>query len=408
MKLLLTDLAYFYHNYGAQGILIPFIESMKEKLYFEITVTVSNPIYFEQDKQFAVDHGFKLILKPRLNFSSILNYKELQKLRKYRELIRKQDVIIDISGIEFIGNLPKIIKWKNLINTIYTQKLSRKYNKKYYKFTKSYGPFQNKLYTNIIRKNLNRLKFLQVRGEQNLSSVNQLKLDIPIYSFPDISLALEPADAKWAQDYIAKSITVNYNIIGISPSVVIRNIRDIPNMTSGDDHVELCKQIILKYSNKYQPVLLIPHSIGNGNNIKTCDLALSKKIFNELESKENVYLLDDVTLTYQQVRAIIGKLSFYITSRYHSLASGLKMITPTISLSWHIKYEDILKLYLDKFLAIDCYTTNISDSMELIDEFYKNRDWFSKESMQRKQAEVENEIGKSIEMIFNDIKKGML
>ena len=386
MKLLLTDLTYFYHNYGAQGILIPFIERMNKKLDLEITVTVSNPIYFKHDEQFASDHGFTLILKPRLNLSSFLKYKELQKLKKYRGLIRKQDVIIDLSGIEFIGNLPMMIMWKNLINTLYTQKLSGKFNKKYYKFTKSYGPFQNKLYTNIIRKNLNRLQFLQVRGEQNLSSVNQLKLDIPIYSFPDISLALEPADAEWAQNYITKLMTVNNNIIGISPSVVIRNIRDIPNMTSGDDHVELCKQIIIKYSNEYQPILLIPHSIGNGNNLKTCDLALSKKIFNELKSNENVYLLDDVTLTYQQVRAIIGQLSFYITSRYHSLASALKMSTPTVSLSWHIKYEDILKLYLDKFLAIDCCTTNISDSMELIDKCYKNRDWFYKESMQRKQA----------------------
>ncbi len=408
MKLLLTDLAYFHHNYGAQGILIPFIERMNEKLDFEITVTVSNPIYFEQDKQFATAHGFKLILKPRLNFSSFIKYKELQKLREYRELIRKQDVVIDLSGIEFIGNLPKMIKWKNLINTLYTQKLSRKYNKKYYKFTKSYGPFQNNLYANIIRKSLNRLQFLQVRGGQNLNSVNQLKLSIPIYSFPDISLALESADVEWAQDYIAKLITSNNNIIGISPSVVIRNIRDISNMTSGGDHVELCKQIINKYSNEHQPVLLIPHSIGNGNNLKTCDLALSKKIFNELKSNENLYMLDDDTLTYQQVRAIIGQLSFYITSRYHSLASALKMSIPTVSLSWHIKYEDILKLYLDKFLAIDCYTTNISDSMELIDAFYKNRDWFSKESMQRKQAEVENEIGESIEMIFSDIKKDLL
>ena len=136
MKLLLTDLAYLYHNYGAQGILFPFIEKVKKKLDVEITITVSNTIYYEKDKQLAVDNDFEIFLKPRLKFSSFLKLHELQKLRKYRELMRKKDVIIDLSGIEFIGNLPKMIMWKNLINTLYTQKLSGKFNKKYYKFTK--------------------------------------------------------------------------------------------------------------------------------------------------------------------------------------------------------------------------------------------------------------------------------
>ena len=46
--------------------------------------------------------------------------------------------------------------------------------------------------------------------------------------------------------------------------------------------------------------------------------------------------------------------------------------------------------------------------MKMIDEFYENRDWFSKELMQRRQSEVENEIRESIEMIVGDIKKDIL
>jgi polysaccharide pyruvyl transferase WcaK-like protein len=196
------------------------------------------------------------------------------------------------------------------------------------------------------------------------------------------------------------------NILGISPSVIIRNISNILDKTCGEDHVELCKQIISKYSNSHQPVLLIPHSIGNGKNLNTCDLALARKIFKEIQKKENLYILNDINLTYQQTRAIIGQLSFYVTSRYHSLASALKMRIPTISLSWHIKYKDLMKLYLDKFLTIDCRTTNISDAMKLIDKFYKNRGWFSKKLMQKRQTEIEKEIEKSIEMIVEDIQKG--
>ena len=405
MKLLLTDLAYFHHNYGAQGILFPFIDKLRKKLDVEIAVTVSSSIYFEQDRQIAADHDFHIILKPRITILSFLKIRKFQQFKIYRDLIKKQDVIIDLSGIEFIGNLPTLIKWKNLINTLYTQKISKEYKKKYYKFTKSYGPFQNKVYSNIIRKNLNKLPFLQVRGEKNLDSVNQLKLDVPIYSFPDVSLVLEPAGEKWVKNYITNLGINTSNIFGISPSVVIRNISNISNMTAGFDHVELCKRIINKYSNSHQSVLIIPHSVGNGKDLKTCDLALARKIYNELEEKENVFLLDDASLTYKQARAIIGKLSFYITSRYHSLASALKMKIPTISLSWHIKYEDIMKLYLDKFLIVDCRTKNITESLKLIDEFYEQRDWFCEEIMHKKQNEIENEIKCSIDMIVDDIKK---
>ena len=406
MKILLTDLSYFYHNYGVQGILLPFIEKISESLNVEMTVTVSNPIYYEQDKQFAADHGFKLFLKPRLKFSSFFKLKDLQKLKKYRKLINEHDVIIDLSGIEFIGNLPKLIMWKDLINTLYTQKIAGKFKKKYYKFTKSYGPFHNKLYTKIIRKNFNKLPFLQVRGEQNMDSINKLKLDIPVYSFPDVSLALKSADNEWAHNYLANLMPDISNIFGISPSVIIRNISNILNKTCGKDHVEMCKQIISKYSNAHQPVLLIPHSIGDGKNLDTCDLALARKIFNEIPKKENLYKLDDVNLTYQQTRAIIGQLSFYVTSRYHSLASALKMRIPTISLSWHIKYKDIMKLYLDKFLTIDCRKTNIPDAMQLVDEYYKNRDGFSRDLWQKRQTKIEKEIENSIKMIVEDINRG--
>ena len=406
MKILLTDLSYFYHNYGAQGILLPFIEKILESMDVEITVTVSNPIYYKQDKQFATDHDFKLFLKPRINFSTFFKLKELQKLKKYHKLINEHDVIIDLSGIEFIGNLPKLIMWKDLINILYTQKIARKFKKKYYKFTKSYGPFQNKLYTKIIRKNFNRMPFLQVRGEQNLDSVNGLKLYVPVYSFPDVSLALKPTNKEWAHNYLANLMSDTNNIFGISPSVIIRNISNILNKTCGEDHVELCKQIISKYCNSHQPVLLIPHSIGDGKNLNTCDLALTRKIFNEIQKKENLYILDDVNLTYQQTRAIIGQLSFYVTSRYHSLASALKMRIPTISLSWHIKYKDIMKLYLDKSLTIDCRKTNITNAMQLIDEYYKNRDWFSKDLLRKRQTKIEKEIENSVKMIVEDINRG--
>ena len=69
MKVLLTDLAYSHHNYGAQGILIPFLEALRKKYIAEVTVTISDKTFWKEDLRFAQENNFKLLYKPRWNFS---------------------------------------------------------------------------------------------------------------------------------------------------------------------------------------------------------------------------------------------------------------------------------------------------------------------------------------------------
>lgn len=405
MKILITDLAYFYHNYGAQGIILPFIDKLSKHIDAKITVTISNPEFKKFDREFATQNNFELFVKPRINFGTIFNMKSIKQHIEYWKLVKKNDIVIDLSGIEFIGNLPTITKWKDLINTIYTQYITKKYNKKYYKYTKSYGPFLNNLYTKIVRNWFNKLPFIFVRGDDNLRDVNKLKLHPAVYSFPDISLALVPESRDWAEKYLKSIVQNDDKILGISPSVVIRNITNFSGKTSGEEHVTLCKQLIIKYTDLGKKVLLIPHSIGNGINISNCDLALSRKIFAELKGIKNLYILDDPTLNYRQTRAIIGLLDFYITSRYHSVASALTMKIPVVSLSWHIKYKDIMGLYMDDFLTVNCRKVSVAEALEQIDNYYQNRNWYDKKQMHVSQIELEKKIDESMSLIIKDIKE---
>ena len=427
VKILFTDLAYLNHNYGAQGIGFPLIEKLDKHFDGEYTFVLPER-YYEEDLPLSKKYAFNIIPRPRLSallgrynfiiyfvynlFSLLKKGKSLTKkeARQYSDLVKKLkecDVVIDLCGIELIGNHIFTRRWSNYISTTYMQCLAAKYNKPYLKFTKSYGPFPYKIHRFFVKRHLNKLPVVFVRGKRNLEIVKRLNLKVPIYSFPDISIALKAESRNWAIAYIDKlKLDFSIPILGLSPSSVICGLSaPSDNSTAGLNHVELCKKIIEFFQSRGQQILLIPHSIGNGKDWKTCDLALSKKIFHELPNKENVFIIRDTTLTYKQIKGIIGLLDFYITGRYHSVTSAFSTGIPLVSLSWHIKYSDIMALFLDDFLAIDCRTVGPEESLSLIKRYHSNRQWFDRdEVLQRKEKAVES-IDKNIEILVNQIEK---
>jgi len=427
IKVLVTDLAYLNHNYGAQGIAFSLMKKLNK--YFDAEYTFVLPErYYKHDLSFSKKYNFSIIAgsKPLIilakchfyiyflyNFARLLKSrgivtkKEQAQYFTLVEKVKESDVVIDLSGIEFIGNVSPKRRYLNYLSAISMQCLAEKYNKPYLKYTKSYGPFPDKIYKSLVKKQLSKLPFIFIRGKNNLEEIKKMHLKVPLYSFPDISLLLEPESKEWALNYITKiGINPSKTIAGLSPSAVIADIRTKNNSSScGSNHIKLCKKIIKFYQSNNQQVLLIPHSIGDGKDIRSCDLALSKKLYNELENKKNIFIVSDTELTYQQVRAIIGLLDFYVTGRYHSVSSALSMAVPVVSLSWHIKYEDILSLFLDDFLTIDCRTIDVNEALSLIKKYYYNRQWFNKKEVLKKKKMVIQQIDRSINILVEEIKK---
>jgi len=405
IKILFTDLRYLNHNYGAQGIAFPLMEKLNNYFKAEYTFALLYGKNYKEDSEFSPKFNFNIIVQPKLRTMLKKGYTE-QHISFIKKLNRS-DVIIDLSGIEFIGNQTFKTRWGNYINTIYPQLLAKKYKKLYLKYTKSYGPFPHKIYRFFVKKNLNSLPFVFIRGKNNLETVKKLNLKVQIFSFPDVSIALDPESKDWVLNYIKKlKLNSSKQIVGISPSAVIRGIPICnKNSSCNLNHEKLCKKIIRFYQSKGQQVLLIPHSIGDGRDIKSCDLALSKKVYLELENKENVFVIQDMTLTYKQVRSIISLLNFYVTGRYHSVSSALSMGVPIVSLSWHIKYKDIMSLFLEDFLAIDCRTTGIEQSLSLIKKYFEERSWFNKNKVLIKKEKLIKEIDRSIGILAKEIRR---
>ena len=427
IKVLFTDLLYLNHNYGAQGISFPIMEKLSSRFNAEYTFVLSQ-VYPEEQSLLSEKYTFNVIIAPRLfvileklHFSLRLLYRLTKRKnfpnngkKRYSVLLKalkESDVIIDLSGIEFIGNFPLKQRYVNYLRIMNMQWLAEKYGKLYLKYTKSYGPFpkEYRLYRFLIKKCLNRLPFLFVRGKYNLHSLKKLKLDIPLYSFPDISFSLEPESRAWALNYVSKlGVNTSKKLVGLSPSAVIAHMKTENNLSScGDNHIKLFKELIDFYRLTNQQVILIPHSIHDGKDLVYCDLAIAKKIYDETSDKMGVFLIDDMDLTYAQVRAIIGLLDFYVTGRYHSMSSALFMAVPTVALSWHIKYKDMISLFVEDFRIIDCRKNSIEKSITLISESYFNRHWFDRERVLEKKKEIVKEIDESVNILANEITRSL-
>jgi len=426
IKILFTGLLYLNNNYGAQGIAFPLMEKLSSQFNAEYTFVLSQE-HHEEKSSFSEKYIFNVITAPNLlvifgksNFPVYLLYllikrKTLSKGEQRKHLVlvdalRESNVVIDLSGIEFVGNVPLKNRYLNYLGTISMQWLAEKYNKLYLKYTKSYGPFpdNDKIYMLLVKTQLNKLPFLFVRGKENLNEIKKLNLEVPLYSFPDISLSLEAESRSWALNYVSKlGVNTSKKLVGLSPSAVIAGINTQNSSCCGDNHIKLCKAIINFYRLNNQQVLLIPHSISDGKDLGSCDLALARKIYDETRDKKGIFLVDDMDLTYAQVRAIVGLLDFYVTGRYHSISSALFMGAPTVALSWHIKYKDITSLFLDDFPVVDCRTSSVEKSVALVKDYYYNRQWFDKERLLERKKEIVKEIDKSVNILTNEIKRSL-
>lgn len=370
------------HSYGCQGLAFPVVEYLNKYLDVEYTFMISEQ-HYEDNIDFCKEKGFKIVKFPYPKF-----WKDNKELIK---AIRESDVIIDVDGIEYIGSLTYIKRWFHYCRVNYIHWLARKYNKIYLKAQKSYGPFTNNFFNFMVKRTLNRLPFVLVRGEENLKQIKTLNLKVPVYDCPDGSFILEPEKKEWAEQYLIKlGLDINKEIIGISPSYVINNINN--------DHVDLCKDLIEYFQSIGKQVLIIPHSINNNMDVRSCDLALSESIYEDLKKKDNVFIITDVNIEYKHVRSIMGFLSFYITGRYHGVISSLYVNVPSVVFSWHVKYKDVLSLFLDKLPIIEPDITS-KESLELIKNYYNNQDWFNGNKVQHNLENVQKRVREGLRLI---------
>lgn len=137
--------------------------------------------------------------------------------------------------------------------------------------------------------------------------------------------------------FTRRKISDKKDVVCIVPSKVVR--AKVQRM--GIDYIAEQQKFIKQLLERGFQVVLLPHSTRfytskSHNN----DVPVSRAIAAGITNK-NFHFIDE-ELNAQQVRAVIGKCSILITSRFHGMVSGLATSRPTLVVGWSHKYQEVM------------------------------------------------------------------
>ena len=274
--------------------------------------------------------------------------KRTLRLKKWIKALRSADLIIDMSAISYIG--PPIGTSLNVLLSTRVRYFltARLLQRKLLAWTQSYGPLSTPLTRLLSKWDLGSQPAIFCRGEISRKNVSQLLPHKTSYSFPDVATILD-FNKQWGADYIQYKFAADFDLstlVTISPSAVIYKKTKDNNQTS--THVLNIMHICDFLAKKGYAILLVPHTFRPERHYpEICDYAVSQIIKVECKSEQFQGRLQVVAddLSPIELKSIISNAAVHIGARYHSLIASLSSGVPSISLSWHHKYLDLMTQY---------------------------------------------------------------
>lgn len=336
---------------------------------------------FQLEQQWAVRYGVAVV--PSVWIKDLLPPWQWQTRRMAStgpllRAMREADIVVDSSGIAFVGPPDRSGRsaiFGAIANHLGTLLASR-YNKPLFRWTQSYGPFSGLFVPFIARREFARAPFLMARGYISHQRIRQLGVKCPVYEFPDVAFCLPAAKEEWAKTYLHKRVGVpsGKHLMGLSPSAVVRSYPSHMGVV-GEAHIDFCASLLNRLLGADWCGVLIPHTVRVNGPASACDLDVARQIFKKLSPtlQERVYLVEE-DLDCRELKALIGKLDFFVGARYHSLVAALSMEVPTVAVGWHEKYLELLRYFGLEDTFIDARKdVPLSESVEYVHGLLEQR-----------------------------------
>jgi colanic acid/amylovoran biosynthesis protein len=293
---------------------------------------------------------------------AILNIGRLNIFHLSNEVLKEYktaDIIVDIWGIIFAGSQGGDL---TLLVTLLVSKLLKK---PVIKYTADIGPFtttKNRLFAKFYLRNID---LILARSEKTKKNLLELGITAPIYVCPDTAFLLEPARNN-KNDILSKEKLKGKTLVGMTVShVADRKERD------KDKYASVMAGMVDYLAQKLDAfVVLIPNEIFPN---RYDDLCVAKKIYRKINRKDKVILLMK-EYPANELKGIIGKCDLFIGARYHSIVAATSMCIPTLAISWHHKYHEVMELMGQEEYVCEIESLSFSELREKIDSLWENKE----------------------------------
>ena len=379
MKVLVTGLC-LQGNKGGPALALSLKKSLQQYLdgaSFEFSVPAGEEFKYEQiwSEKYGIPVVESFSLRDFLPPFCLMPFPaRLRRFWRWLQALRSADLVVEMSAITYVG--PPIRPQTSVIlgGRFYYFLFSRIFRKPFLAWTQSFGPFSTRIVRLLARFDLGSQPIIFCRGDDARVAVKELLPESKALSFPDVAVLL-PYDEGWGRQY-CKELGVDVDrtrIVTISPSAVLYGKAKSRGRAS--QHLEELRNVVNKCRELGLEVVVVPHTFRPGRHEPTiCDFAVGDLLIESLDSTDGVFLVRE-DLSPMELKSIISQAHMHVGARYHSVVAAISSGVPAISLSWHPKYRDIMRMYgIDEFVHDSLTSQDTSNLIELIGRLHVNRD----------------------------------
>jgi len=341
-----------------------------ESSYIYKIKIIPRPIFFEL-------YILSLLMKYRLNISSALS----TQMQSTLDAFNHSDIIIDLWGIEFTDRLNFSLLGRILEGLPIL--VSKVFNKPIIKYTADMGPFSSRCSKGISKYYINKYDLILARGDTTKECLIELGIQTPILVCPDTAFLLKYSIHGKDYDLIYNKKQKNRPIIGFSVSYTAEN-KEVVNDQYCNSMARLADYCIEQF-NAF--IVLMPNVTYK---YRKNDLDMAKKIHAIIENTNSVYILWN-EYTANELKGIISQCDILVGARYHSIVAALSMGIPTLAISWHHKYYQVMGLVNQEKYVHDIESIDLENLKKDITEIWKNKDTL-KIQIKSKLADIESKI----------------
>lgn len=243
----------------------------------------------------------------------------------FGKTIQQIEIVAAINGGDGFADIYGNNIFKNRLHDI---NLAIKFNIPLIFLPQTIGPFKQEKNKKLAIKILHYDCKIFIRDDKYIKELKKENLNYEITQ--DLSYYMKPQP--W-------NIEIQPNAIGINVSGLAYD-NQFPGLEKQfDTYPDLINLLIQEFQKLGKTIYLIPHSYNYHHpDIHNDDLSACRAVYNRLNNKNNIILLDQ-NLISPQIKYVISQMSFFIGTRMHANFAAIYTNVPLFGLAYSYKFQ---------------------------------------------------------------------
>jgi len=342
----------------------------------EVTLVSTYPRDARWQQHYGVEH---IVPHPAWQLANPLQL--VANVRKSQQLYRGSDLVIDMTGVKFVGGRGLKTVKTHLRSASHIH-FPKSLGIPVAVFTQTYGPLDDAVTRWFARRALGAADLVFAREPQSMAELGRIGLEQRASLYPDVAFTLPASDLGQVPLGLERRAFLNKTEPFVAFSASNKVILEERELGQKPRYEQLCVQFLQGLLDDGQRVLLVPHSF-QPQSPAADDFALTQRIYAQLNAPTGCAALVEEDLPPEDLKAIIARAGLFAGSRYHSLIAALSSGVPSLAIGWSHKYDGLLALFDMQSFCFSAAHAPLQDLQAKFSELQRERPAYQQRILQR-------------------------